>query len=179
MLRLPVLSAEDRHAPDGYHCVRWRYIKERLSLVGTLFQPDDGGPYPGILLLGGSEGGLHEDDAALLAAHGYAVLALAYFGMAGVPPLLIGIPLEYGEAAIAWLREQEGVRGDWLGAMGGSRGGELALLLGVTFPAITPVVSQCGSGVLTEGIGVTRCPTCSRGCLPHSRPKPAAAALSI
>lgn len=46
-------------------------------------------------LLGCSEGGLHKDDAALLATHGYAVLALAYFGMAGVPAHLVEVPLEW------------------------------------------------------------------------------------
>src|SRR5207244_3617932 len=37
--------------------------------------------------------------------------------------------------------------------VGGSRGGELALLLGATFPAIGAVASYLGSGLLTEGIG--------------------------
>lgn len=37
------------------------------GLVGTLFCRATGGPYPGVLLLGGSEGGLHELDAGLLA----------------------------------------------------------------------------------------------------------------
>ncbi len=45
--------------------------------------PATDGPWPGVLLLGGAEGGLHELDAALLAAHGFSVLALAYFGRTG------------------------------------------------------------------------------------------------
>lgn len=138
---------------------RWRMapniqrsvIRDR-GLVGTLFCPVDGGPYPGILLLGGSEGGLHELDAALLAAHGYAVLALAYFGMEGVSPFLVTIPLDYFGRALAFLQEQQ-VRGDRLGVIGGSRGGEAALLIGATFPAIRAVVSVVGSGVITQSIG--------------------------
>jgi len=137
-----------RLAPDTQR----RVIREE-GLVGTLFSPVDGGPYPGILLLGGSEGGLHELDAALLAAHGYTVLALAYFGMEGVSPFLVGIPLEYFETAIAFLQAQEQVRDDRLGVMGGSRGGEAALLIGATFPALRAVVSTVGSGVLTQSIG--------------------------
>lgn len=127
-------------------------VRER-GLVGTLFRPSGPGPHAGVVLLGGSEGGLHEPDAALLAAHGYAALALAYFGMAGVPPELVSIPLEYFETAIGWLRGQEGVRNDRLGIVGGSRGGEVALLLGATFPEVTAVVSSNGSGVVTQGIG--------------------------
>jgi dienelactone hydrolase len=132
--------------------VRRTVVRER-GLVGTLFLPPDPGPHAGIILLGGSEGGLHEPDAALLAAHGYATLALAYFGVEGVPTDLVEIPLEYFGAAIEWLRALEGVRGDRLGVIGGSRGGEAALLLGAIFPAITAVVSYCGSGVITQGIG--------------------------
>jgi dienelactone hydrolase len=63
--------------------------------VGTLFHALDGTAHPGVILIGGSEGGLHEVDAALLAAHGFSVLALAYFGMPGVPPTIVDIPLEY------------------------------------------------------------------------------------
>lgn len=132
--------------------VQRRVIREQ-GLVGTLFCPVEGGPYPGILLLGGSEGGLHELDAALLAAHGYVVLALAYFGMEGVPPFLVNIPLEYFETALAWLQGLPQVQADRLGVIGGSRGGEAALLIGATFPIIGAVVSIVGSGVLTQGIG--------------------------
>jgi dienelactone hydrolase len=123
------------------------------GLAGTLFEPAAGGPFPAVLLLGGSEGGLHESDAALLASHGFVVLALAYFGMPPRPSTLIDIPLEYVETAIAWLRARERVHADRIGVMGGSRGGELALLVGATFPAIRAVVSYLGSGIITEGIG--------------------------
>ena len=70
-----------------------RTVIREQGLVGTLFCPIDEGPFPGILLPGGSEGGLHELDAALLAAHGYAVMALAYFGMQGISPLLVDVAL--------------------------------------------------------------------------------------
>ncbi|GAA1308280.1 acyl-CoA thioesterase/bile acid-CoA:amino acid N-acyltransferase family protein [Saccharothrix xinjiangensis] len=116
------------------------------GLVGVLFEPVDGGPHPGVVVLGGSEGGLHELDAALLAGHGFAALALAYFGVEGVPADLVEIPLEYFAPALDLL-------GDRVGLVGGSRGGELALLLGATFPQVKAVVSVVGSGVVTQGIG--------------------------
>ena len=127
-------------------------IRER-GLVGTLFHPIDDGPRPAVILLGGSEGGLHELDAALLANHGFAVLALAYFGTDGLPPFLVDIPLEYFETAIAYLGAHPTVGDGPIGVIGGSRGGEAALLIGATFDGIGAVVSTVGSGVLTQGIG--------------------------
>ena len=127
-------------------------IRER-GLVGTLFHPIDDGPRPAVILLGGSEGGLHELDAALLANHGFAVLALAYFGTDGVPPFLVDIPLEYFETAIGFLQAHPTVGDGPIGVIGGSRGGEAALLIGSTLDGVGAVVSTVGSGVLTQGIG--------------------------
>ena len=65
------------------------------DLVGTLFLPPGVGPWPGVVDIVHSGGGLrHEPFAALLASRGFAVLALATFG---VPPLsrgLVEIPVE-------------------------------------------------------------------------------------
>jgi BAAT / Acyl-CoA thioester hydrolase C terminal len=110
-------------------------IRER-GLYGRFFRPATGGPVPGVLVLGGSEGGLASyvmREAALLAGHGFAALALAYFYMGSLPDRLAGIPLEYFGGAIRWLQNQLFVRGDRLGVVGTSRGGELALLLGAHF----------------------------------------------
>jgi dienelactone hydrolase len=62
------------------------------GLVGTFFYPAAAGAFPGILMLGGSSGTLREQDAAILAAHGYCTLALAYFGREHLPPSLVEIP---------------------------------------------------------------------------------------
>jgi len=45
-----------------------------------------------------------------------------------------GHPLEYFAKAIAWMRNHPAVTSDKLAVIGASRGGELALLLGATFP---------------------------------------------
>lgn len=123
------------------------------GLVGTFFAPTQGGPYPGVLIFGGSGGGLSEVQAALLAGHGYATLALAYFAYEDLPLALHNIPLEYFERALTWLQAQPSVRADRLAVMGASRGGELALLLGATFPQINAVVAYVPSDVGWEGIG--------------------------
>ncbi|WP_176946700.1 acyl-CoA thioester hydrolase/BAAT C-terminal domain-containing protein [Lentzea fradiae] len=132
--------------PEG---VERQEVREN-GLVGTLFAPeDDGGDLPGVIVLGGSEGGLQETDAALLAAHGFVTLALGYFGVEGLPDHLVDIPLEYFGDAIEYLSE----RASGIGVVGGSRGGELALLVGSTFPQVKAVVSVVGSGVVTQAIG--------------------------
>jgi hypothetical protein len=79
--------------------VRRVEARER-GLVGALFLPPGEGPHPGVIVLGGSSGGMREPLAALLASHGCAALALAYFGVEGLPPQLADIPLEYFETAL-------------------------------------------------------------------------------
>jgi dienelactone hydrolase len=102
-------------------------------------------------MLGGPEGGLTSyvmREAALLAGHGFAALALAYFYIGSLPRRLAGIPLEYFGGAIRWLQDQPSVRGDRLGVVGTSRGGELALLLGAHYLDLEAVVSYVGSGLV-------------------------------
>jgi dienelactone hydrolase len=122
------------------------------GLVATLFRPRDSGTHPTVIVVGGSGGGLWEAPAALLASHGFVTLALAYFGIDPLPPGLREIPLEYFGKGIRWLRRQEGAQPQPLGVLGQSRGGELALLLGATFPEVGAVVAYVPSGVLWMGI---------------------------
>jgi len=100
------------------------------GLRGAWFLPPGDGPHPAVIILGGSEGGLPAGSAApLLASHGYATLALAYFGLPGLPRGLVNIPLEYFGKAIAHVRAAVAPRNDFVAVYGGSRGGELALLV--------------------------------------------------
>ena len=141
-------SCERLRIPDGLRRVEVR----DQGLVGVLYVPDDDQPRPGVLLLGGAEGGLHEDDAALLAGHGFAVLALAYYGAPGLRATLERIPLEYFGQAVEYMRGCGQVHPHQIAAIGGSKGGEAALLAASVFPRITAVVSLLGSGVVTQGI---------------------------
>lgn len=120
------------------------------GLVGRLFTPPGGAQGRALLVVGGSNGGLSwsQEVAALLAAHGHTALALAYFGLPTLPATLDRVPLEYFERALAWLAARPGVDGQRIGVCGVSRGGELALLLGATFPSIRAVVAYVPSGLL-------------------------------
>src|SRR5262245_31509615 len=125
------------------------------GLVAKLYEPEKGGPHPGVLVLGGSEGGIRsaEANAALLASHGYAALAVAYFGMEGLPQRLAGVPLDYLKKAIDWMGARETIDRQRLAVFGGSKGGELALLLASRFPALKTVVAYVPSHVAWQGIG--------------------------
>jgi dienelactone hydrolase len=102
------------------------------GVVGTLFLPHGMGPFPGAVVLGGSEGGISERRARLLASHGFAVFALGYFGAEGLPSRLQEIALEDVIAGVDWFRERVSI--DRVGLYGVSRGGELSLLLGSLYP---------------------------------------------
>jgi dienelactone hydrolase len=123
------------------------------GLAGTLFLPSSGGKYPAVTVVSGSGGGVNEHRAALYAAHGYAAFALAYFNYESLPASLVRIPLEYFETSIAYLRSRPEIDGERLAIAGGSRGGELALLLGATFSAYRAVIAEVPSGVIWGGFG--------------------------
>lgn len=126
-------------------------VRER-GLVASLFRPGQPGRYPVAIMLSGSAGGLSELRPALLASRGYVGVGLAYFGVESLPRGLVEIPLEYFERAYRWLCEQPFVDPERVAVMGASRGGELALLLGATFPWVRAVVAYVPSGVLHSGI---------------------------
>lgn len=122
------------------------------GMAGFLYYPADGGPFPGVLILGGSNGGLYEWLAQALAANGFAALTLAYFSYPGLPAELVEIPLEYFEKATAWLKAQPKVSPGRLGLVGGSKGGELALLVASRSEDFRAVVAWTPAGHVWEGL---------------------------
>lgn len=122
------------------------------GLVGALFLPTTDKPLPVIITLSGSNGGIGENKSKLLASHGFAVFALGYFGLEGLPSELKEIPLEYFEKAFSWVKSQKNLDGSNIGIYGGSRGGELSLILGAWFPeAIQSIVAAVPSSVIYGG----------------------------
>ncbi|PWT80666.1 MAG: hypothetical protein C5B57_11865, partial [Blastocatellia bacterium] len=122
-------------------------------LVGMLYEPADDARHPALIVLGGSGGGLPPPASVPggLVSRGYVVLSLAYFGVPGLPRTLSNIPLEYFGTAIQWLSAQPTVDPMRLGVVGASRGAELALLLGVTYPVLHAVVAYMPSDVIWPG----------------------------
>jgi dienelactone hydrolase len=123
------------------------------GLVGDLYLPPGSGVWPGVLLLGGAEGGRPDPAyAALLAAEGYVVFGLAYFGEPGLPKTLTRIPLEYGLTAARWLAERPEVAGDRVGMVGTAKGAEYALVLASSEPSrFAAVVANVPSDLVWPG----------------------------
>jgi dienelactone hydrolase len=122
-------------------------IKVEGQLHGVLFLPNTKERRPGVLVVGGSEGGMPLGKAAWLASRGYAAFALAYFRYDDLPPLLEGIPLEYFGSALAWMMQRPEISADRIAVVGTSRGGELALQLGSMYPQIKAVVAYVPANV--------------------------------
>jgi dienelactone hydrolase len=131
-----------------------RHVIRTDGIVGTLFLPPGAGPHPAVMVLSGGGGGIDEFRGAILASHGYAALALGHFAVEGRPRGLVNIPLEYFEMAIHWIRAQPWLDHRLLAAWGTSRGGELALLLGASFPQINAVAAWVPSGVVFWALGL-------------------------
>jgi dienelactone hydrolase len=120
--------------------------------VAKLWRPPQKGPSAGVLLIGGSGGGIAWQDywGAILARHGFTALALAYFGMEGLPKELDAIPLEYFLGALEYMQRNAAIDRTRIGVVGVSRGGELALLLASYAPAIDAVVAFVPSSVVFQ-----------------------------
>ncbi len=140
-----VASARLEQAPiaEGVERVIIRYGDVR----GTLFRPPGNEKHPGVLVLGGSEGGLPSRRAAWLASHGFAAFALAYFRFEDLPKDLAGIPLEYFGRALTWMANRPEIASDRIAVMGISRGAELALQLGSMYPRIRAIVAYSPANV--------------------------------
>ncbi|XP_069484979.1 acyl-coenzyme A amino acid N-acyltransferase 1-like [Ambystoma mexicanum] len=96
---------------------------------GALFLPPGEGPFPGVIDMFGGIGGLVEFRSGLLASHGFASLALPYFGYEDLPRTLTEVDLEYFEEAANLLLKHPKVLGPGIGVIGVSKGAEIALAM--------------------------------------------------
>ena len=155
------LTAEVKGAAVARATVQRRVVAENVTithirergLVGEFYAPAGEGKHPAVLVLGGSGGGIPPASGfpGGLASRGYAVFALAYFGVEGLPRNLEAIPLEYFGTALAWMSAQPSVDPLRIAVLGSSRGAELALLLGAIYPGIHAVVAYMPSNVVWGG----------------------------
>ena len=136
-----------------YAATPYKSVRD-TGLVGCLHWPAGKAPGPGLLVLGGSEGGLFVADglARHLAEAGYAALAVAYFREEGLPPALEEIPLEYFHRALTWLAAQPEVDAARVGIIGGSKGGEAALAVAASSDAVRATVAYVPSHVAWQSM---------------------------
>jgi dienelactone hydrolase len=124
------------------------------GVLGLLARPAGQGPFPAVVAFGGSGGGLGPAAgwAPILASHGIAVLAIAYFGAPGLPESLVGIEVETVERAARWLLGRDDVLAGMVAVMGMSRGSELAMLASVLVDQVGPVVAFAPSSISWAGL---------------------------
>jgi fermentation-respiration switch protein FrsA (DUF1100 family) len=122
-------SFTQRLAADG---VTRQDVREE-GLVGTLYLPPGPGPFPAVMILNGSGGGINEPRAALYASRGYAAFALAYFKAPGLSDYISNTPLEYFQTGLRWLRKKVQPKHDFVAI---SREGPTWLLGGKPIPHV-------------------------------------------
>ena len=128
---------------------------EANDVFANYFPAKGSGPHPAILLLGGSEGGLGKDMAALavlLQAEGFSTLQLAYHNAPGKPAKLKNIPIEYFTRGLDWLKKQPGTDPARIGIVGYSKGAEAGLLVATRYPGIRAVALGMPSSVVWDGM---------------------------
>lgn len=89
--------------------------------------------YPAIII-GGSEGRIHNKWAKFLAYNSISALALGYFNCEGISQNLEYIQLEYFLESIEWIKNH--TKKDKVVLIGYSHGAQVALLLGSLFPSL-------------------------------------------
>ncbi len=127
------------------------------GVIGRLFLPAGDGAVAGVVLFGGSEGGIDSEhsNAALLASRGFAALIVGYFGTDGLPAVLASIPLERLAAGVRALADHERVDAGRIGALAISRGSEglLSMAARIADVPLAAIVAISPSQVSWTAIG--------------------------
>jgi dienelactone hydrolase len=121
------------------------------GLVGTVFRPAGDGPFPTVLVLNGSGGGINEARAAQYASRGIQALALGYFRAPGLSDHISRTPLEYFESALRYVSSNLDPKGGRAIVSGQSRGGELSVLLAATYPDLILGIAPFVPGAFAFG----------------------------
>jgi dienelactone hydrolase len=123
------------------------------TFTGTICTPATAGKHPAILLLGGSEGGdTMKRIAPRFVRDGYVAVSVAYFKEPGLPQSLENVPVETIGKALDDIANRPDVDPNRIAILGGSKGGEFALLAASVYPQIHAVVADVPSPFAWEGI---------------------------
>ena len=108
--------------------VRYQDIYDK-HFQGRLFYDEKLRRAPAVIIVSGSEGRIEkaQNIAQLLSSRGYICLAIAYFGLEGLPQNLERIPIECLEEAKDFLYHHPQVDNTKIGIYGRSKGAELVL----------------------------------------------------
>ncbi|XP_068110311.1 acyl-coenzyme A thioesterase 1-like [Hyperolius riggenbachi] len=112
---------------------------------GSLFLPPGPEPFPGVIEVQGTGGGLLDYKASLLASKGFATLALAYYNFEDLPKKMKDLRLEYFEEAVNYMLQHPKVKGPGIGLLGHSKGAELVLSMASFLKGITATAVVNGS----------------------------------
>jgi pimeloyl-ACP methyl ester carboxylesterase len=121
--------------------------------INTELFLEEGEEQPLLVYFGGSEGGNsmtkphNVKERQQYINQGYAMLAVGYFGMEGIPKALDRISLDTIYAEIVLTLNNSNINSNCVAVIGGSKGAELALSLASKYPRITSVVSLSGGNV--------------------------------
>lgn len=134
----------------------------RGSLNGGYAAPAEGGRYPALILLHGSEGGDRDTAMSMamrFAGQGYAAFAFNYFAwdlqnIAGVPNAHVNQPIEMLSAVRSWMEQQPETDVERFGLYGHSKGAEYAEVAAVQLPWIDAVAACVPTDVVWQGYGV-------------------------
>jgi hypothetical protein len=123
------------------------------EFVGELYHTENSGART-IVFIGGSGSGLAVNSilCAAMAAHGFNVLSLPFFGEGGLPKSLSAVPLEYFERAFAWLEKNPITRCKEIQILCMSKGAEVGLILASRNPNITKVAAIAPHAYCFQGI---------------------------
>ena len=130
----------------------YRCTLEKEGFIGTLFEcavPTD----KAVILAGGSgeKRTYVERRAQALRDEGFHVLALGYYYWEPLPKQPVGIPVDYAEKAVAFLKANPFVQVQKIGMTGLSLGAAYTLLCASYLPEISCVAAVSGFDFVVEG----------------------------
>lgn len=129
----------------------------KVNRVGAILYTGNHIKQPLIVGIGGSEGGnawasnYWKKTRDEFIAKGYAFLAISYFGSKETPKILDKIAIDEVYQAIAEAKKDPKINAKKIALIGGSRGGDLALLLGSYYQDISCVIAMSASHAVFPG----------------------------